>query len=137
MRWLSFSPANLKNPGTDNYSKSASQCGFCDFPKAIIPVVQEKCYFYVWNERTSEVRLMTSFDYHQKRNKKFGYCDQRCLETPPGLNLVAYKQSGFSRTRLLQSSAKNKSKISPLSSLFGNDISALVHERDSLWPISF
>jgi threonine aldolase len=28
----------------------------------LIPSLQEKYYFYVWNETTSEVRLMTSFD---------------------------------------------------------------------------
>lgn len=42
---------------------------FAIFPKTIIPVVQEKCYFYVWNERTSEVRLMTSFDTTKKEIK--------------------------------------------------------------------
>ena len=33
----------------------------CIDPK-LITLLQEKYFFYVWNDRTSEVRLMTSFD---------------------------------------------------------------------------
>lgn len=35
---------------------------FAIFPKNIIPELQNEIFFYVWNERTSEVRLMCSFD---------------------------------------------------------------------------
>ncbi len=35
---------------------------FAKFPKEIIPELQNEIFFYVWNERTSEVRLMCSFD---------------------------------------------------------------------------
>ena len=35
---------------------------FAIFPPAIIPALQRHHFFYVWNERTSEVRLMCSFD---------------------------------------------------------------------------
>ncbi len=35
---------------------------FAIVPKKIIPVIQQKYFFYVWNEETSEVRWMTSFD---------------------------------------------------------------------------
>jgi len=35
---------------------------FFTMPKKYIPVIQKKYFFYVWNEETSEVRLMTSFD---------------------------------------------------------------------------
>lgn len=35
---------------------------FAQIPAEAIPVVQEQYYFYVWNESTSEVRLMTAFD---------------------------------------------------------------------------
>ena len=35
---------------------------FAIIPKKIIKLLQEKTYFYVWNEETSEVRWMTSFD---------------------------------------------------------------------------
>jgi len=31
-------------------------------PKEYIPAIQKKYFFYVWNEATSEVRFMTSFD---------------------------------------------------------------------------
>ena len=35
---------------------------FAIFPGNIIPELQKQNYFYVWNERTSEVRLMCAFD---------------------------------------------------------------------------
>lgn len=35
---------------------------FAIFPQQIISALQEKFYFYVWNEKTFEVRLMCSFD---------------------------------------------------------------------------
>jgi len=35
---------------------------FAIIPKECIPVLQEKFFFYVWNETTSEVRWMTAFD---------------------------------------------------------------------------
>ena len=35
---------------------------FAELPKKYIPVLQKRYFFYVWNEETSEVRLMTSFD---------------------------------------------------------------------------
>jgi threonine aldolase len=35
---------------------------FAVIPKRYVPALQEKYFFYVWNEATSEVRLMTSFD---------------------------------------------------------------------------
>jgi threonine aldolase len=35
---------------------------FAIVPKEIIPKLQEKYFFYVWNEQTSEVRWMTSWD---------------------------------------------------------------------------
>ena len=44
---------------------------FAIFPKEIIPVVQEKFYFYIWNDEISEVRLMTSFDTTKKDVKSF------------------------------------------------------------------
>jgi threonine aldolase len=31
-------------------------------PREAVPRVQERFFFYVWNEQTSEVRLMCSFD---------------------------------------------------------------------------
>lgn len=35
---------------------------FAIFPPAIIPALQTNHFFYVWNDKTSEVRLMCSFD---------------------------------------------------------------------------
>ena len=39
-----------------------SNAVFAIFPKEIIPELQKKFFFYVWNEITSEVRWMTSYD---------------------------------------------------------------------------
>jgi threonine aldolase len=35
---------------------------FAILPKELIPRMQEHAFFYVWDESTSEVRWMTSFD---------------------------------------------------------------------------
>lgn len=35
---------------------------FALLPKRYVPLLQKKYFFYVWNEETSEVRFMTSFD---------------------------------------------------------------------------
>ncbi len=35
---------------------------FALVPKRCVPLLQKKYFFYVWNEETSEVRFMTSFD---------------------------------------------------------------------------
>lgn len=35
---------------------------FAIMPKALIPKLQDKYFFHIWNESTSEVRLMCSFD---------------------------------------------------------------------------
>jgi threonine aldolase len=35
---------------------------FARLPKKYISVLQKQYFFYVWNEQTSEVRFMTSFD---------------------------------------------------------------------------
>ena len=39
-----------------------SNAVFAVLPREAIPRVQERFFFYVWNEQTSEVRLMCSFD---------------------------------------------------------------------------
>jgi len=44
---------------------------FATLPKAVIPVMQEKFAFYVWNAATAEVRLMTSFDTTKSDVKHF------------------------------------------------------------------
>ena len=35
---------------------------FAIVPRKFVPLLQKRYFFYVWNEETSEVRLMTSFD---------------------------------------------------------------------------
>lgn len=44
---------------------------FAIFPEKIIPALQEEHFFYVWNERTSEVRLMCSFDTTENEIRNF------------------------------------------------------------------
>lgn len=45
---------------------------FAVFPEKIIAPLQAEHFFYVWNERTSEVRLMCSFDTTEEEIKQFG-----------------------------------------------------------------
>ena len=45
---------------------------FAIFPPSIIPELQNEHFFYVWNEKTSEVRLMCSFDTTDEEIKRFG-----------------------------------------------------------------
>lgn len=44
---------------------------FAIVPKHSIPKLQEKYFFYVWNEETSEVRWMTSFDTQEEDIESF------------------------------------------------------------------
>ena len=44
---------------------------FAIFPEKIIPLLQQEHFFYVWNERTAEVRLMCSFDTTEEEIKTF------------------------------------------------------------------
>lgn len=44
---------------------------FARIPKEIIPILQEAYFFYVWDEKTSEVRWMCSFDTSEKDVIKF------------------------------------------------------------------
>lgn len=44
---------------------------FAIVPKHSIPKLQEKYFFYVWNEETSEVRWMTSFDTQEEDIENF------------------------------------------------------------------
>jgi threonine aldolase len=45
---------------------------FAIFPPYIIPALQEQQFFYVWNDKTSEVRLMCSFDTTEEEILTFG-----------------------------------------------------------------
>ncbi len=44
---------------------------FAVLPEKIIPLLQEEYFFYIWNEQTHEVRLMTSFDTTEEDIEKF------------------------------------------------------------------
>lgn len=44
---------------------------FAVFPEKVIPALQREHYFYIWNERTNEVRLMCSFDTTEEEVKNF------------------------------------------------------------------
>lgn len=44
---------------------------FAIIPPAIIPDLQQEHFFYVWNEKTSEVRLMCSFDTTEEDVRSF------------------------------------------------------------------
>ncbi len=45
---------------------------FVKLPAEIVPELQEHCFFYVWNEKNSEVRLMCSFDTTEESIRSFG-----------------------------------------------------------------
>jgi threonine aldolase len=51
-----------KIPGLTISRKVEVNGVFAVFPPGIIPALQEEYFFYVWDEDTSEVRLMTSWD---------------------------------------------------------------------------
>ena len=44
---------------------------FATVPKKYVPILQKQYFFYVWNEATSEVRFMTSFDTTEEDIKDF------------------------------------------------------------------
>lgn len=44
---------------------------FAIVPKKYVPLLQKSYFFYVWNEQTSEVRFMTSFDTTEQDIKDF------------------------------------------------------------------
>jgi len=56
----------LKIPGIKITQSVDANGIFAIFPISVIPALQESHFFYVWNERTSEVRLMCSFDTTEK-----------------------------------------------------------------------
>ena len=44
---------------------------FAIVPRKYIATLQKKYFFYVWNEETSEIRLMTSFDTTEQDIEEF------------------------------------------------------------------
>lgn len=51
-----------KIPGVEITQPVQANGVFAMFPKEIITSLQEESYFYIWNEKTLEARLMCSFD---------------------------------------------------------------------------
>lgn len=51
---------------------------FAIFPPDLIPKIQEKFFFYVWNDRTNEVRLMCSFDTTENEVDEFIAAIRQC-----------------------------------------------------------
>jgi threonine aldolase len=60
-----------KVPGITITQKVESNGVFAAFPPQIIPRVQAKYYFYVWDEKASVVRLMTAFDTTEEDIRNF------------------------------------------------------------------
>lgn len=52
---------------------------FAIVPRRYIQILQKEYFFYVWNEATSEVRLMTSFDTTEEDIRKFVALVKRTL----------------------------------------------------------
>lgn len=48
-----------------------SNAVFAIIPPEYVPILQKKYFFYVWNEETSEVRLMCSFDTTEEEIENF------------------------------------------------------------------
>lgn len=55
---------------------------FAILPEKIIPVLQEHCFFYVWNEKTNEVRWMCSFDTQKEDIDAFASEISNLLQKP-------------------------------------------------------
>jgi threonine aldolase len=62
----------LKTPSVKITQAVEANGIFAVLPSAIIPELQKEHFFYVWNEKTSEVRLMCSFDTTEEEVKNFG-----------------------------------------------------------------
>ncbi|MCD6564807.1 MAG: threonine aldolase, partial [Bacteroidales bacterium] len=60
-----------KIPGITIMHKVESNGVFAKVPKEIIPELQQEYFFYVWDEKTSVVRWMTSFDTTKEDIKGF------------------------------------------------------------------
>ncbi len=52
---------------------------FAILPKEVVPDLQKEFFFYVWNEETSEVRWMTSYDTKAKDVRRFAKVIKRML----------------------------------------------------------
>ena len=52
---------------------------FAIIPPKVIPSMQEQWFFHVWNEKTSEVRLITSFDTTEEDVEQFAAALEQTL----------------------------------------------------------
>jgi threonine aldolase len=59
---------------------------FAIIPKEYIPILQKEFFFYVWNEKSSEVRWMTSFDTTPEDIDKFADCLGEVLQGTDNLS---------------------------------------------------
>jgi threonine aldolase len=62
----------LKFPEVQITQKVEANGVFAILPAQIIPLLQQEIFFYVWNEKTNEVRLMCSFDTTEEDVYRFG-----------------------------------------------------------------
>ena len=67
-------------PQIEITQKVESNGVFAIVPKKFVPVLQKQYFFYVWNEATSEVRFMTSFDTTEDDIKDFVSLLKRTLK---------------------------------------------------------
>lgn len=58
-------------PGVELTQKVEANGVFAIVPSQYVPALQKQSFFYVWNEKISEVRLMTSFDTTEDDIKDF------------------------------------------------------------------
>jgi threonine aldolase len=58
-------------PGVEITQRVEANGIFARIPAAAIPVLQEKYFFYVWDEETAEVRWMCSFDTTEEDVERF------------------------------------------------------------------
>lgn len=66
-------------PGITITQKVEANGVFAIVPKEIIVPLQEKFFFYVWNDFTNEVRWMTSFDTTEQEIREFGLTIRKLL----------------------------------------------------------
>ena len=60
-----------KIPGVHITQKTEANAIFAQLPQRVIKPLRKKFFFYVWDEKTFEVRLMTSFDTQKEHINQF------------------------------------------------------------------
>lgn len=58
-------------PGVEITQKVQSNAVFARIPKQVIPGLQEQFFFYIWDEESSEVRWMCSYDTSEEDIREF------------------------------------------------------------------